>query len=59
MYKNSNHTIVLQIRKEAEQKTLFYREQIIAKVNKKPFIHSDQTVNEQLQAVQDHLRIIR
>lgn len=35
MYKNSNHTMVLAIKKEAEAKIVFYREQIIAKVNKK------------------------
>ncbi len=56
MYKNSNHTMVLQIRKEAEQKISFYREQIVAKVNKKSLIHSDQTVNKQLQAVQDQFK---
>lgn len=56
MYKNSNHTLVLQIRKEAEQKISFFREQIIAKVNKKSFIHSDQTVNKQLQAVQGQFK---
>ena len=49
MYKNSNHIKVLDIRQEAEKKIAFYREQIIAKVNKKSFIHSDQTVNKQLQ----------
>ena len=35
MYKNSNHIKVLDIRQEAEKKIAFYREQIIAKVNKK------------------------
>lgn len=34
MYKNSNHTMVLTIKKEAEAKIIFYREQIIGKVNK-------------------------
>lgn len=53
MYKNSNHIKVLDIRQEAEKKITFYREQIIVKVNKKSFLHSDQTVNKQLQAVQD------
>ncbi len=48
MYKNSNHIKVLDIRLEAEKKIAFYREQIIAKVNKKSFIHSAQTVNKQL-----------
>lgn len=56
MYKNSNHTMVLAIKKEAEAKIVFYREQIIAKVNKKFLIHSDQTVNKQLQAVQDQFK---
>lgn len=46
MYKNNNHTMVLSIKKEAESKIVFYREQIIAKVNKKVFIHSDQAVNK-------------
>lgn len=56
MYKNSNHIKVLDIRQESEKKIAFYREQIIAKVNKKSFIHSDQTVNKQLQAVQDQFK---
>lgn len=56
MYKNSNHIKVLDIRQEAEKKIAFYREQIIAKVNKKSFIHSDQTVNKQLQAIQDQFK---
>lgn len=56
MYKNSNHIKVLDIRQEAEKKIAFYREQIIAKVNKKAFFHSSQTVNKQLQAVQDQFK---
>ena len=56
MYKNSNHTMVLHVRKEAEAKIVLYREQIIAKVNKKSLIHSDKTVNKQLQAVQDQFK---
>lgn len=56
MYKNSNHIKVLDIRQETEKKIAFYREQIIAKVNKKSFIHSDQTVNKQLQSVQDQFK---
>ena len=55
-YKNSNHTMVLEIRKVSEQKISFYREQIISKVNKKSFIHSNQTVNKQLQAVQEQFK---
>ena len=55
-YKNSNHIMVLEIRKVSEQKISFYREQIISKVNKKSFIHSDQIVNKQLQAVQEQFK---
>ncbi len=56
MYKNSNHTMILEIKKEAESKIVFYREQIISRVNKKSFIHSDQTVNKQLKIVQDKFK---
>ena len=52
MYKNNNYIKILDIRQEAEKKIAFYREQIITKINKKSFMHSDQTVNKQLQAVQ-------
>ena len=48
--------MVLKIKNEAEKEIIFYREQIIAKVNKKSFIHNDQTVNKQLQAVQDQFK---
>ncbi len=56
MYKANNHIKVLDIRQEAEKKISFYREQIIAKVNKKSIIHSDKTVNKQLQHVQDQFK---
>lgn len=56
MYKSSNHTMVLHVRKEAEAKIVLYREQIIAKVNKKSRIHSDKMVNKQLQAVQGQFK---
>lgn len=55
-YKKSHHIKVLDIRQMAEEKIIFYREQIIAKVNKKSFLHSDQTVNKQLKAVQDQFK---
>lgn len=55
-YKTNNHIKVLDIRQEAEKKIAFYREQIIAKVNRKSLIHSDQTVNKQLQMVQDQFK---
>lgn len=48
IYKNSNLTIVLKIRNESEQKISFYRDQIISKVNKKSFFHSNQAVNKQM-----------
>lgn len=56
MYKNSNYIKVLDIRQESEKKITFYREQIIAKVNKKSFIHSDKTINKQLQSIQDQFK---
>lgn len=56
MYKNNNHIKVLDILQEAEKKISFYRKEIIAKVNKKSFIHSDQTVNKQLRQVQDQFK---
>lgn len=55
-YKSSNHMQVLAIKKEAEAKIIFYREEIIAEVNKKSFIHSEQTANKQLQVVQEHFK---
>lgn len=51
-----NGKVILAIKKEAEAKIVFCREQIIAKANKKSLIHSDQTVNKQLQAVQDQFK---
>ena len=55
-YKKNSHNQVLNIKRESEQKIIFYREQIISKVNKKSLIHSDQTVEKQLQAVQDQFK---
>ena len=54
--RKGNYNLVLKIKNEAEKEIIFYREQIIAKVNKKSFIHNDQTVNKQLQAVQDQFK---
>ena len=56
MYKNSNHIKVLDIRQVAEQKIIFYREQIIAKVNKKSLLHSDQAVSKQLKSIQEQFK---
>lgn len=60
MYNNSNHTIVLAIKKESEAKIVFYRERIIAELNKKSFIntkiHINKTVDKKLQTVQDRFK---
>lgn len=56
MHKNSNHIKVLDIRQEAEKKVVFYREQIITKINKKSFIHGDQTVKRQLHIIQNQFK---
>ena len=56
MFKSNNHTMVLAIKKDAETKIEFCRNRITSKVNKKSFIHSDQTVEKQLQSVQDQFK---
>lgn len=53
MYKNSNHSQVLNIKKDAEDKIVFFCEQIISKVNKKSFFHGNQSVKKQLEEVQE------
>jgi hypothetical protein len=55
-YKSSNHIKVLDIRQAAERKIDFYRAQIIAKINKKSFIHSDQDVKKQLGKIQTEFK---
>ena len=52
MYKNSNHIKVLDIRQTAEQKILFYRDQISSKLKKKSLIHSDKDAKKQIDAIQ-------
>ena len=52
MYKNSNHIKVLDIRQMAEQKILFYRDQISSKLKKKSLIHSDKEAKKQIDAIQ-------
>lgn len=56
MYKNSNHTMVLSIKKESEAKITFYREQILAKINRQQFIHGNRTVSKQLLKLQDEFK---
>lgn len=53
MYKNSNHVKVLDIRQQAEQQIIFYREQIDTLMKKNEFIHSNQVVNKQLSKTED------
>lgn len=56
MYKNSNHIKILDVRQEAEQKILFYRDQISSKMKKKSLIHSDKDTQKQLDKVQADFR---
>lgn len=51
-YVNSSHNKVFDIRQTAEQKILFYQEQISAKLQKKSFFHSDKDAKKQIDAVQ-------
>ena len=55
-YKSGNHIKVLDIKQAAERKIDFYREQIVLKVNKKSFIHSDQDVIKQLGKIQSEFK---
>lgn len=52
MYKKNNHIKVLDIRQASERKIDFYREQITTKIDKKSFVHSEQTVKVQLKNIQ-------
>lgn len=56
MYKNSNHIKVLDIRQTAEQKIIFYREQITSMLQKKSFIHSDKDAQNQLDKIRAAFR---
>lgn len=47
MFKNNNHIKVLDIRQSAEQKILFYREQILSSLKKKSFFHTDNDAKKQ------------
>ncbi|MBQ4437239.1 MAG: hypothetical protein II879_14260, partial [Clostridia bacterium] len=55
MYKNSNHIKVLDIRQAAEQKILFYRDQIASILRKKSSIHIGSDVRKQIDAVRSAL----
>ena len=53
LYRNSNHVKVLDIRQAAEQKIIFYREQIESKRKKKSLFHSDANVKKQTEELQE------
>lgn len=52
VYKNSNHIKVLDIRQAAEQKILFFREQISSKLKKNSIFHSDKDAQKQIDRIQ-------
>lgn len=54
-YKTNLHIKVLDIKQEAEQSILFYREQIDKKLNKRSLLHSDKNVKDKLIAVRSEL----
>ena len=54
-YKTNLHIKVLDIKQEAEQSILFYREQIDKKLNKRSLLHSDKNVRDKLIAVRSEL----
>ena len=59
MYKQSNHVKVLDIRQAAEQKILFYREQIAGQMKKKSWLHGDKDVKKQMEKLLDLFRDYR
>lgn len=56
IYKQNSHKAAMEIRQDAEAKIVFYREQIISNINNKLFIHSDISVNRQIQVMQDQFK---
>lgn len=55
-YINSNYIKVLDIKHSAERKIIFYRDQILSKLGKKSFLHSNQDVKKQLDKIQSEFR---
>lgn len=55
-YINSNHIKVLDIKQSAERKIIFYRDQILVKLGKKSFLHSNHNVKNQLDKIQYEFR---
>ena len=56
LYKNSSHIKVLDIRQTAEQKILFFRDQITTKLNKRSFLHSDRDTQKQIDSIRSDLK---
>ena len=54
-YKTNLHIKVLDIKQEAEQSILFYREQIDKKLNNRSLLHSDKNVRDKLIAIRGEL----
>lgn len=53
MFKRSNHVKVLDIRQAAEQKILFYRDQIVGQAKKRLLLHADKDVKKQMTKLLD------
>ena len=55
-YKTNKHIQVQEIKRDAEQSIIFYREQIDKKINKQSFIHSDQDVKNKSKEIQSEFK---
>lgn len=55
-YKTNKHIQVQEIKRDAEQSIIFYREQIDKKINKQSFFHSDQDVKNKLKKIQTEFK---
>lgn len=53
LYLKNNHLKVLDIKEQSEKKIYFYRNQILEKINKQSFLHMDNLVNKQIEAVKN------
>ena len=55
-YKTNKHIQVQEIKRDAEQSIIFYREQIDKKINKQSFLHSDQDVKNKSNEIQSEFK---
>jgi len=55
-YKTNKHIQVQEIKRDAEQSIILYREQIDKKINKQSFLHSDQDVKKKLKKIQSEFK---